>query len=183
MLQHAGQVDRERLGLALQQALRREHVSDLGRADAESQRAESAVGARVRIAADDCLAGLSRPELRRNYVHDAAFGTREIPELDPEIGAVLFHLDDLLGRGRLADDLEILERGDGNRRDRVIECSEAQIGPAHGQAFFAQHVEGLRARHLMDEMQIDIEDGGAIVAFGADDMRVPYLVEQRFRGH
>src|SRR5690606_34984852 len=71
------QGDRERLGLALQQALRREEVPDLGRADAEGEGAERAVGARVRVAADDRLAGLRRAELRADHVHDAALPAEE----------------------------------------------------------------------------------------------------------
>src|SRR5256886_3838989 len=44
--------------LALQQALRREHVADLGGADAEGQRPEGAVRAGVAVAAHDGLARL-----------------------------------------------------------------------------------------------------------------------------
>ena len=65
----------------------------------------------------------------------------------------------------------------------MVEGREAQIGPAYRQVLFTQNVERLRTRHLMDQMQVDIKDSRAVVAFGADDMRVPYLVEQRFRGH
>ena len=46
-------VDGERLRLPLQQALRGEHVTDLGGADAEGERAEGAVGAGMAVAADD----------------------------------------------------------------------------------------------------------------------------------
>src|SRR5690606_41855361 len=79
--------DREGLRLALQQALRREHVPDLGRADAERERAERAVRARVRVAADDRLAGLRRAEPRAAHVHDAALAADEAPQLDAELGA------------------------------------------------------------------------------------------------
>src|SRR5690606_31416065 len=58
-----GELDRERLRLALQQALRGEDVADLRRADAEGEGAECAVRARMRVAADDRLAGLRRAEL------------------------------------------------------------------------------------------------------------------------
>ena len=46
------------LGLRLQQALRGQHVADLGGADAEGQCAEGAVRAGVAVAADDGLARL-----------------------------------------------------------------------------------------------------------------------------
>ena len=54
----------KRLWLALQQALRRQDMPDLRRADAESQRTESAVGAGVTVATDDRLARLRSPKLR-----------------------------------------------------------------------------------------------------------------------
>ena len=51
--QRAGEGDAHRLRLLLRQALRREHVLDFARADAERQRAERAVRAGVAVAADD----------------------------------------------------------------------------------------------------------------------------------
>ena len=55
----------------LAQTLRREHVLDLGGADAEREGAESAVRGRVRVAADDDAARLRQPQLRADDVHDA----------------------------------------------------------------------------------------------------------------
>ena len=55
----------------MQQALRREHVLDFGRADAERERRERAVRAGVRIAADDRHAGQRRALLRPDHVDDA----------------------------------------------------------------------------------------------------------------
>ena len=52
----------------------------------------------------------------------------------------------------------------------MIQCSEAQIRAAHFQLVRAQNVESLRARDLMDQVQIDIQDGRAIVALGSNDM-------------
>ena len=51
--QLADEADAKRARLALRQRLRREHVLDLRRADAERERAERAVRRRVRVAADD----------------------------------------------------------------------------------------------------------------------------------
>src|SRR5690606_37813622 len=81
------EIDRERLRLALQQALRREDVAHLGRADTERERAERAVRARMRVAADDRLAGLRRAELGTDHVHDAALTAEEAAQLDAELGA------------------------------------------------------------------------------------------------
>src|SRR3546814_17659878 len=60
------------LRAAQQQRLRREHVLDLRRADAEGERAEGAVRRRVAVAADDRGArqreALFRPEDRKSVV-------------------------------------------------------------------------------------------------------------------
>ena len=66
--------DTHGLRLALQQALRRQHMGDLGGADAEGKRAKGAVRRRVAVAADNRHAGLSEAELRSHHVHDAAVG-------------------------------------------------------------------------------------------------------------
>ena len=83
--QLAVDVDRKRLRLALQQALRREHVADFRGADAEGQRAERAVRARVAVAADDGHARLREPEFRTDDVHDAAIGVPQPQQLDAEL--------------------------------------------------------------------------------------------------
>ena len=88
----AADFDRERLRPTLQQALRREHVADFGRADAEGEGAERAVRRRVTVAADDGLAGLRRAELGTDDVHDAALLAAEAEQLDAELAAVLFQL-------------------------------------------------------------------------------------------
>src|SRR5690606_40679962 len=99
--------------------LRREDVAHLGRADPERERAERAVRARMRIAADDRLARLRRAELGTDDVHDAALPAEEAAQLDAELGAVRLELAYLPGRRRLADDVEILERRDRHGRRRM----------------------------------------------------------------
>ena len=69
--QRALEAHLERLRLALQQALRREHVLDLARADAERERAERAVRRGVAVAAHDGHARLREPELGADHVDDA----------------------------------------------------------------------------------------------------------------
>ena len=92
-------VDGEGLRLALQQALRREHVADFGAADAEGEGAERAVGARVAVAADDGHARLRRAELRADDVHDAAPRIAHAEQLDAEFGGVPLELPHLPGGG------------------------------------------------------------------------------------
>ncbi len=97
--QFALDVDREGLRLALQQALRREHVADFGAADAEGEGAERAVGAGVAVAADDGHAGLGGAELRTDDVHDAAPRIAHAEQLDAELGGIALQLAHLLGGG------------------------------------------------------------------------------------
>ena len=92
-------VDREGLRLALQQALGREHVADLGAADAEGEGAECPVRARMAVAANDGHAGLRRAELGTDDVHDAAPRIAHAEQLDAELGAVALQLAHLLGGG------------------------------------------------------------------------------------
>ena len=81
----AGHVDRHRARPALQQALRREHVPDLGGPDAEGERAECAVGAGVTVAADDGASRLGEAELRADDVHDAAPVVPHPEQLESEL--------------------------------------------------------------------------------------------------
>src|SRR5262249_21070941 len=57
---------------------------------------------------------------------------------------------------------------------------EGRVGPAQLAPGHAQALEGLRARHLMDQMAVDIEQAGAVLlAMGQGAL--PDLVEQRNR--
>jgi len=57
--------------VALEDGLRREDVLDLGRADAERERAERAVRGRVRVAADDCRPGQGKTLLGSDNVNNS----------------------------------------------------------------------------------------------------------------
>jgi hypothetical protein len=59
----------------------------------------------------------------------------------------------------------------------MIGHGQREIGPAHRAPGDAKPLERLRAGHLMDEVAIDIDQAGAVIA-PRDDMRVPdFLVE------
>ena len=120
-------------GSTLQQALRREHMADFGRADAEGEGAERAVGRRVAVAADDGLAGLRRAELRTDDVDDAALLAAEAEQLDAELPAVLFHRLDLARRG-FDLDRHAAEHFGGIGRRRVIQRRERAVRPPHLQS-------------------------------------------------
>src|SRR5690606_18960567 len=55
---------------------------------------------------------------------------------------------------------------------------ERQIRPAHAAPGVPQPLEGLRARHLVDEVPVDIDEAGAVLA-ALDDVGVPDLLVER----
>ena len=81
------------------------------------------------------------------------------------------HLE-LLGRHRVGDRLV-----DVGRRDVVVGRGHRQLGMAHRPARQAQPVEGLRRRHLVDQVQVDEEQVGLTVG-RVDDVAVPDLLAQ-----
>ncbi len=89
--------------LLLQQALRGQHVLDLGGADAECQRAERAVRGGVRIAAYHRHARQGRALLRPDHVHDALTRIVHTEFGDAEYPAVLVQRFHLLARHRIVD--------------------------------------------------------------------------------
>ena len=147
--------DRHRLRLRLHQGLGGEHVLDLGGADAERDRAERAVGAGVGVAADDRHAGLGEAELRADHVHDALLDVAERVQADAELLGVAAQRLDLGPGDRVGDRLVPVEG-----RDVVVLGGEGEVGTAYGPAGEAQAVEGLGAGHLVDEVEVDVEQVG-----------------------
>ncbi|MNM67158.1 hypothetical protein D3C81_786780 [compost metagenome] len=166
-------------GLALQQALRGQHVADFAGADAERQRTERAVRGGVAVAADDGHARLGEALLRCDDMHDAATGRGHVEQLDAVLGAVLRqHVDlrfgGLAGIGELA--VGACRRG----RRGVIHRRLGAVGTTRLQAALAQFGEGLRRGDFVDQVQVDVQHGGCAVGFGDDDVRVPQFVVQGF---
>jgi hypothetical protein len=139
----------------LQQALRGQHVLDLAGADAESQRAEGAVRGRVAVAADDRHAGLGEPSSgpitctmpwRRCESRSRGCRTRRSwpPAAQP-------------ARRRPDRDGQ---RARGGRGTCCGRRWPGQVRAPHFQAARPQPVEGLRRGHLVDQMQVDIEECG-----------------------
>ena len=157
----------------LRQGLRGEHVLDLARADAEGQRAERTVRRRVRVAADDRHAGLRVAHLRTDHVHDALSGGAPRVERDAElvgIGLQRLHLTcaDLVGNRTVGRRHVVIHRGDG------------ELGAANGAFVHAEALERLRARHLVHEVQVDIEQVGLTVG-AMHHMAFPHLLGERLR--
>ena len=174
------------LRLLLGQRLRREHVLDLARADAERERAERAVRRRVRVAADAGRAGQREALLGPNDVHDALALVGHAKVLDAEV------LDVPLERLHLGPRRDVGQEGlDGlaarvegvavRRRHVVVHRRERAVGPPHGPAGEAQALEGLRRRHLVDQVAVDVDERRAGLVLGHDEVVVPDLVEERPR--
>ena len=174
----AGNVDRHRPRPALQQALRREHVPDLGGPDAEGERAERTVGARVAVAADDGASRLGNPELWTDDVHDAAAVVLHPEELNPELRAVERELTHL-PCGRFDGDRHATGDLRRIRRRRVVHGRKGPVRPAQPQSAAAQHVERLRRGDLVHQVQIDVQHGRSLRRLGHYDVPVPDLVEER----
>ena len=141
------------LGLLLDQRLGGEHVLDLGRADAMGERAEGAVGRGVAVAADDGHAGEREALLGPDDVDDALAAVELVEILDAEILGVLGERRDLDRRFRIVDAVAAV-----GGRHVVVDDGERLLRRAHLPAGQAQALEGLRARHLVDEVPVDIED-------------------------
>ena len=98
------------------------------------------------------MPGLRQAQLRADDVHDALMAAGAIEETDAELAAVA------LDRAHHRLGLFVGERARlGVRRDDVIDGREGALRKQHLQAELAQHLERLRAGHLVDEVQADEE--------------------------
>ncbi len=174
--------DLERLRLALQQALRGQHVADFGGADAEGEGTERAVRAGVAVAADDGLAGLRGALLGPDDVHDAAARVLQPDQVHAELGAVHFQLAHL-PRGRFELDRQAAENLGRVGGRRVVHRRERAVEPAHLEVAGAQHVERLGRGDLVRQVQVDVQDRGRVGRLGHDDVPLPHFLEQALRSH
>ena len=128
---------------------------DLAGADAVRQRPEGAVGRGVAVAADDGHARLGQTKLRPDHVDDPLRVRAQGVERDAELAAVVGELRDLGGRHRV-DDREAARRGGRG----MVRGRHRPVRAPHGQTALAQAGERLGAGDLVDEVQVDREDGG-----------------------
>ena len=163
-------LNEEIFGFALQKALGREDHLDFARTDPVSKRAERAVRGGMTVAADDGRAGLAQSQLRTDYVNDSLFRAVQIKQRYPEFGAIRGQGADLIG-GHLVETGKRPARG----RNRMIHGCKCLIGAADFQTALPEAGEGLRRRDLVDQMQVDIENGGR-VGLSNDDVGVPDFV-------
>lgn len=166
--------DRHRLEGLERQGLRREDVLDLGRADAERHRAEGPVGAGVRVAADHGDAGHGQAELRTDHVDDALLLVAQGVQPDAELLAVATEGLDLDPARRVRDGAV-----DGERRGVVVLGRDRQVEATHRTPGLPQAVERLRTRHLVHEVEVDVEEVGVAVLALDHDVVVPHLLGER----
>ncbi len=129
--QATGDVDSQRLRLALQQALRGEHVTDFGGSDSERQGAQGAVRAGMTVAAYDGLARLSDAQLGADDMYDSALFMAQAQKLHVEGRAILLQLANLSGGGVDCDRRPAEHLLRSGRRRMVHRC-QSQVGAAHG---------------------------------------------------
>ena len=127
---------------------------DLAGADAVRQRAEGAVGRGVAVAADDRHARQREALLRPDDVDDALAAVELVVILDAEFARVLGQLLDLQPALGIGDALAAV-----GGLHVVVDDGERLVRRAHLAAGQAQALERLRARHLVDEVAVDVEEG------------------------
>ena len=157
------------LGRLLNQRLRRQHMLDLGGADAESKRPEGAMGGGVRIAADNGHAGLRKALLgpitwtmpwRTSFM--AKKGT-------PNSAAWLQAPRPGCGSHPRSRPNGLLSEHCGRQR--------RGCGSGRGPTSTLRRLQRPVARHLMDKMPVDIDQAGAVI-LAMHDMRIPDFVKQ-----
>ena len=160
---------------ALDQRLRRQHMGQLARSDAEGQRAQPAMGAGMAVAADDQATGQAEAEFGSDDMDDALAGLVDIEHLDaagrgfdPQRRQQL--LPDLDGAGAAM-------RG----RNRVVRRREGQFGIMNRKVAALEVEQAARAAEIVQQMAIDMEQIGIVADMG-DDMLVPDFGQHRTAG-
>ena len=163
--------DRHRLEGGEWQGLGREDVFNLAGPNAESEGSEGAVCGGVRVAADDRHAGLGQSELRADDVHDSLVGVAEGVQADPEFLRVLAKGVDLQA-ARLVGDRQVDVEG----RSVVVLGGDRQLRAADLAACEPEPFEGLGARHLVDKVEVDVEQVGGSALALLHDVVAPHLL-------
>jgi hypothetical protein len=146
----ARELDSHRPRQRLRERLRREHVLHLGCPDADRQCAERPVGRRVAVAADDHQTGLRETELGPDHVDDPLASATRPEQADAELLAVRTERLQLRARKRIRDRA-------WPRRHVVVHRRDRQVRTPNGSPGHTERLECLSARHLVHEMQIDVE--------------------------
>ena len=164
------------LRLLLVERLGREHVLDLGCADAVGERSERAVGRGVAVAADERGARQGEALLRPDDVHDALAAVELVVILEAEQLGVLGEIGDLRRALRIRIGL-----GAVGGRHVVVDHAERLFRRMHLAAGEPQPLESLRARYLVDQVPVYVNEAGA-AGLLVDEMVFPDFIIERTRG-
>ncbi len=128
------------------------------------------------VAADDGEAGLGQAHFRPDDVDDAAVFSVIAEQAHAVAGGVALQGLDL-GLGLGGDVGAIALRVGAQGRNRVIERGKGAVGTTYLQTAGFELRKGLGRGDLVDEVQVDIEDGRLIGAFRFDDVGIPHFFE------
>ena len=140
---------------------------------------EGTVGGGVGVAADDGHARLGAALLGADHVDDAVTDVAHGEELDAVVGDVPLEGGELqarlfVGHGGHAQALAL-------SGDIVVSHGQGPVRAPDLPPVGAQAGKGLRRRHLVDQVEVDIEDRLAVL-FG-DEVRIPDLVVKGLASH
>ena len=164
-------LDQHGLRRLLPQALRGQHVLDLGGADAECQCAERAVGRGMRVTAHHSHAGQGQPLFGADDVDDALADVVHPEFGDTELGAVGVERLHLQARYRVGDALAAV-----GGRHVVVGHGDGRVNAARRAVGQFQPLERLRAGDFVHQMAVDVEQRGA-VGLDVHDVGVPQLLK------
>ncbi len=172
-LQRSAQRDPQRLRLALPECLGGEDMGDLGRSDAEGQRAERPMRRGVAVPTNDQHSRLTQALLGSDHMHDSLPGIVKTEVLDARGGAVLpegLSHRSLLG---VRDARQITAVG----RNVVIRRRKGPLRNPRLQSTLPEHLER-RGRAVLQEVSVDIQQRLAVLPH-QDRVFPPDLFEER----
>ena len=101
------------------------------------------------------MPGMGESELRTDDVHDALLDVAERVQANPELDGVRAQRLDLHAADRIGDRLV-----DQEGRRVVVFGGDREVGASHGAAGHPESIECLRARHLVHEVQVNVDEVG-----------------------
>ena len=162
-----------------------EHMRDLAGADAKGQRAQPAVAGGVAIAADDRCAGQRKALFRADHVDNPLFARGRAEVADAELRGIGFQRGELLRAFHVGNRQSVARSiQPGGGRQVVIGHGQSQFRAADGAPGQPQGFEGLGAGDLVNQMPVDEQQAGAIIAafhhVGVPDL---FIQSARFACH
>jgi hypothetical protein len=152
-------------------------VLHLAGPDPKGQRPERPVRGGVGVPAHRDAPREGEPLLRPDDVNDALplVGKGEV--LEAKVLDVLLKLQHLRPARRLLDEgLHVDELGPVRRGDVVVDRHQRAVRPPDAPAGEAKPLEGLRGRHLVHQVPVDVDEGRLAVV--VDEVVVPDFVVQ-----